>query len=69
MEKTTIHFEKEKDTKNTVKFEEVALEGQPKKIGSLYNLLLKTYSSPLIYCSDTCLLAPIFPGSSKRACG
>lgn len=31
-----ILFQREKETKNTVKFEEVPPEGQPKIIGSLY---------------------------------
>jgi hypothetical protein len=32
----TIQFEKEKDTKNTVKFAEVQATGEPQIIGSLY---------------------------------
>ena len=32
----TVVFTKEKDTKNTVKFEEVPADGKPKVIGSLY---------------------------------
>lgn len=35
-EKKIAVFEKEKETKNTVKFEEVPEKGQPKIIGSLY---------------------------------
>jgi len=36
-EKTrTVMFSKEKDTKNTVKFTEVAAPGEPTVIGSLY---------------------------------
>ena len=38
MEKKTkiVQFEKEKDTKNTVKFAEVPTSGEPPIIGSLY---------------------------------
>lgn len=36
MRTVSIKFTKEKDTKNTVKFEEVPEEGTPKRIGSLY---------------------------------
>ncbi len=32
----TLQFNREKDTKNTVKFEEEERPGQPKIIGSLY---------------------------------
>ena len=32
----TIQFEKEKDTKNTVKFAEVQTPGEPPIIGTLY---------------------------------
>jgi hypothetical protein len=32
----TVQFEKEKDTKNTVKFAEVQAPGEPPIIGSLY---------------------------------
>ena len=32
----TILFQKEKDTKNTVKFAEVQNQGEPQIIGSLY---------------------------------
>ncbi len=32
----TVSFEKEKETKNTIKFEEVERPGQPKVIGTLY---------------------------------
>lgn len=34
--KAVIQFVKEKETKNTVKFEEVEQPGKPKMIGSLY---------------------------------
>ena len=32
----TVQFQKEKDTKNTVKFAEVQNQGEPQIIGSLY---------------------------------
>ena len=32
----TVQFQKEKDTKNTVKFEEVQVQGEAPIIGSLY---------------------------------
>jgi hypothetical protein len=32
----TVEFQKEKDTKNTVKFAEVQNQGEPQIIGSLY---------------------------------
>jgi hypothetical protein len=32
----TIEFEKEKDTKNTVRFAEVQAQGEPPIIGTLY---------------------------------
>jgi hypothetical protein len=32
----TLHFEKEKETKNTVKFEEKPEPGKPPLVGSLY---------------------------------
>lgn len=32
----TIEFQKEKDTKNTVRFAEVSSPGEPQIIGSLY---------------------------------
>jgi hypothetical protein len=35
-QKQTITFTKEKDTKNTVKFQEDAVEGQAPAIGTLY---------------------------------
>jgi hypothetical protein len=34
--KRTIRFEKEKETKNTIKFNEIPEKGQPAVIGSLY---------------------------------
>lgn len=36
MAKRTVKFTKEKDTKNTVKFGEVAEPGKPPVIGTLY---------------------------------
>jgi len=35
-ENQTVQFQKEKDTKNTVKFEEVQVQGEAPIIGSLY---------------------------------
>lgn len=35
-EKVTVTFEKEKETKNTVRFQEKPGEGKPPVIGSLY---------------------------------
>ena len=32
----TVSFKKEKDTKNTVKFAEVAIEGQAPVVGTIY---------------------------------
>ena len=32
----TVQFEKDKDTKNTVKFAEVQTQGEPQIIGTLY---------------------------------
>lgn len=32
----TLTFERVKDTKNTTKYEEVAVEGQPPVVGTLY---------------------------------
>lgn len=34
--KVTLTFSKEKETKNTVKFEEDERQGQPKLVGTLY---------------------------------
>jgi hypothetical protein len=36
MPEKVLHFTKEKDTKNTVKYEEQPAAGEPKIIGSLY---------------------------------
>jgi hypothetical protein len=36
MEKRTLRFRKVKETKNTVKFEEVPEAGQPPAVGTLY---------------------------------
>jgi hypothetical protein len=36
MEKHTLRFTREKETKNTVRFEENVAEGKPPVIGSLY---------------------------------
>lgn len=32
----TVKFQKEKDTKNTIRFKEIPEEGQPPRIGTLY---------------------------------
>jgi len=36
MENVTLHFEIERETKNTVRYAEVAESGQPPRIGTLY---------------------------------
>lgn len=36
MAKQTVKFAREKETKNTVKFEEVVEKGKPPVVGSLY---------------------------------
>lgn len=36
MDKHTIRFKREKETKNTVRFEEQTAEGKPPVIGTLY---------------------------------
>jgi hypothetical protein len=36
METLTMHFEIERETKNTVRYAEVAESGQPPRIGTLY---------------------------------